>query len=182
MANITKHALSDAFERLLAHKPFAKITVKDIVEEAQVNRQTFYYHFKDIYDLIEWIFSDEAERILSDVNRRTWQQRLTEAFDCILSHKPLILNVFHSPNRDSLDQFIHQVAHPLFVDLVSSSIRKQDTAPEDCALIAWFYTYALTGMILNWVRNNMQDDPLEMVLAIGRLITGDLKFGLDLGE
>ncbi|MCI8594683.1 MAG: TetR family transcriptional regulator [Oscillospiraceae bacterium] len=182
MSKITKRALSGAFERLLTKKPLEKVTVKDIVEEAEVNRQTFYYHFKDIYDLIEWIFVDEAERVLADINRRTWQESLKETFECIMEHRLLILKVFHSPNRDDLDQFIFKVSHPLFVSLVANSHSNQDTSPEDCALIARFYTFALMGMLLDWVRNDMQDDPLELVLQVARLITGDLKFKLDLGE
>ncbi len=182
MSDITKRALATAFEQLLTRKPYDKITVKDVVETAHVNRQTFYYHFRDLYDLTRWIFRSEAARILSDISLQTWQQSLAEAFSCIMQHRVLILNVFHSPNRDELDQFIHHVSHPLFVSLVANSQRNRNTPPEDCALIAWCYTYALTGMILEWVRGNMKTDPMDMIVQIGRLILGDLKFNLDLGE
>lgn len=181
MSNITKHVISAAFEHLLERKPLEKITVKDIVKEAEVNRQTFYYHFKDIFDLIEWIFQDEAERILSNDNEQTWEQRLLEAFTCIQGHRLLILNVFHSPSRDDLDQFIHKVSHPLFVELVATSGRNKEANEQDRALIAWFYTYAITGMVLDWVRNNMKEDPMELVLSIANLITWDLTFDLKLG-
>lgn len=66
MAANTKQALADAFKRLLSQRSMDKITVKDIVEECGVNRQTFYYHFHDIYALLEWIFQDTADSLLAE--------------------------------------------------------------------------------------------------------------------
>ncbi|MDO5459131.1 MAG: TetR family transcriptional regulator, partial [Eubacteriales bacterium] len=64
MANGTKEALADALRQMMKVKPIDKITVKDIVEVCGVNRQTFYYHFDDVDDLLEWVFEDDAERVL----------------------------------------------------------------------------------------------------------------------
>ena len=54
MSQVTKRALAASLIKLLSQKPLDKVTVKDIIEDCGVNRQTFYYHFKDIYDLVEW--------------------------------------------------------------------------------------------------------------------------------
>lgn len=67
MSLTTKRALAGSFEKLLSKRSFDKITVKDIVEDCGVNRQTFYYHFHDIYDLIEWIFQDAADHVDEDL-------------------------------------------------------------------------------------------------------------------
>ena len=66
MSQTTKKALAASLKQLLKEKPLDKITVTDLVEDCEVNRQTFYYHFQDIYDLIEWIYVSEAARILGD--------------------------------------------------------------------------------------------------------------------
>ena len=55
MSQTTKRALAQSLKHLMEQKPLEKITVVDISEDCGVNRQTFYYHFQDIYDLIEWI-------------------------------------------------------------------------------------------------------------------------------
>ena len=60
MSQITKNALATALKKLLSKKELSKITISNITEECGVNRQTFYYHFKDIYDLLEWIFTNEV--------------------------------------------------------------------------------------------------------------------------
>ena len=62
MASSTKEALGNALKKMLSVKPIDKITVKDLVEECGVNRQTFYYHFDDVYDLLEWVFEEDTEQ------------------------------------------------------------------------------------------------------------------------
>ncbi len=58
-SNITKRALAAAMKKLMASEPFSKISVGDICEKCDMNRKSFYYHFKDKYDLINWIFNSE---------------------------------------------------------------------------------------------------------------------------
>ena len=81
MSSITKIALADSLKKLLHVKTLDKITVKDIVEDCGVNRQTFYYHFHDIYDLLGWFFIKEAEKIVGNKKTyTTWHQGFLEAF------------------------------------------------------------------------------------------------------
>lgn len=58
-SNITKRALASALKDLMNEKPFAKISVADICEKCDMSRKSFYYHFKDKYDLVNWIFDIE---------------------------------------------------------------------------------------------------------------------------
>ena len=53
MTQVTKRALEEALKRLLLEKPLSKITIQDLADECGISRMTFYYHFKDIYDLVE---------------------------------------------------------------------------------------------------------------------------------
>ena len=75
MSQITKQALANSLQNLLKKNPLDKITVKELVEDCGVNRQTFYYHFQDIYDLLDWVFTREAEdAIAENKTYETWQQ------------------------------------------------------------------------------------------------------------
>lgn len=65
MSQMTKRALVASLKELMAEKPLDKITVTDLTEHCGVNRMTFYYHFKDIYDLVEWACVEEATRALA---------------------------------------------------------------------------------------------------------------------
>ena len=64
MSEITKRAFASSLKKMLAKRPLEKIRVIDITEDCGVNRQTFYYHFKDIYDLLEWVYTNEATKAL----------------------------------------------------------------------------------------------------------------------
>lgn len=64
MSDITKRALEASLKKLLLQKPLDKITINDIAEDCGISRMTFYYHFKDIYDLIEWSCVEDARRAL----------------------------------------------------------------------------------------------------------------------
>lgn len=75
MSQMTKRALVASLKDLLAEKPLDKITVTDLTEHCGVNRMTFYYHFKDIYDLVEWACIESATRALAGQKTYdTWQQ------------------------------------------------------------------------------------------------------------
>ncbi len=65
MAHTTKRTLSETLKKILQEKSLDKVTVVDIVEASAINRQTFYYHFKDIYDLVEWTFLTDNTQSLS---------------------------------------------------------------------------------------------------------------------
>ena len=80
MSQITKNALATALKKLLSKKELSKITISNITEECGVNRQTFYYHFKDIYDLLEWIFTNEVIEEIDNEIEENWQQKFIYIF------------------------------------------------------------------------------------------------------
>ena len=65
-ANQTKKAFGDALKELLKTQPFEKVTVSSICEQANMKRTSFYYHFLDKYDLVNWIFDTEYEAFLKE--------------------------------------------------------------------------------------------------------------------
>lgn len=68
MSQTTKRALAQSLKKLLQTKPLSKITINDIAEDCGVSRMTFYYHFADIYDLVEWTCQEETVCLLSKLN------------------------------------------------------------------------------------------------------------------
>lgn len=82
MSQMTKQALANSLKSLLQKKTLNKITIKDIVDDCGVNRQTFYYHFQDVYDLVDWIFHHDFERLLKDYSDYTnWHQGCRRILD-----------------------------------------------------------------------------------------------------
>ena len=103
MSQVTKRALEQSLKNLLLKKPLTKITVGDITEDCGINRMTFYYHFKDIYDLVEWSCLEDAKRALEEKKTYdTWQQGFLQIFKAVQENKPFILYVYRADAR--LDQ------------------------------------------------------------------------------
>ena len=98
MANATKHALAGALLELLNTTTLDNITVKDIVERAQVSRQTFYYHFGDVYQLLDWAFQ-RAIRELGEMPEENWRDRLLMAVEFLRANRmstiPLAWSIWH---------------------------------------------------------------------------------------
>ncbi|MGI5977460.1 MAG: TetR/AcrR family transcriptional regulator C-terminal domain-containing protein [Candidatus Limivicinus sp.] len=100
MASTTKDAFAAALKQVMAEKPMNKITVKDLVGICGVNRQTFYYHFSDVYDLLEWVFEEDCNRVLPDtVVYEQWPDYVKRFFDYFYDNREFVLNVFNSNSR-----------------------------------------------------------------------------------
>mgnify|MGYP000269679267 FL=1 len=100
MASTTKRALESSLKKLLLEKPLNKITVTDICEDCGISRMTFYYHFQDIYDLVEWSCLEDAGKALAG-NRTvgTWQKGLLSTFNLVRADRPFVMNVYRCVSR-----------------------------------------------------------------------------------
>lgn len=179
MSSITKVALAESLKKLLHIKTLDKITIKDIVEDCGVNRQTFYYHFHDIYDLLGWFFIKEAEKIVG--NKRTyttWQQGFLQAFKYVSNDKKLIINAYNSVGREYLENYLYSIVYELLKDIVEEKAEKINVSEEDKKFVADFYKYAFVGLSLEWIRTGMKDEPEIIIEKLSKLIKGDIETGL----
>ena len=105
MSQITKRALEQSLKNLLLRKPLNKITISDIAEDCGINRMTFYYHFQDIYDLVEWSCLEDARKALEEKKTHdTWQQGFIQIFKAVQENKPFIMNVYHCVDREQVEK------------------------------------------------------------------------------
>ena len=101
MSQTTKRAIEASLKHLLLKKPLDKITINDIAEDCGISRMTFYYHFQDIYDLVEWSCIQDAEEVLQGQKTSdTWEEGLYALFGAILDNKPFVTNVYRYVSRE----------------------------------------------------------------------------------
>ncbi len=180
MSQITKRALAASLGKLLLQKPFDKITVIDITEDCGVNRQTFYYHFKDIQDLLEWLFNDTIEQAVHDKKTyTTWQQGFLQILYTIQQHKTAILNVYKAMRYEKLAYYLHSVTTNFILSVVKEKAQHAALAEEDIRFITSFYAYAFSGIILDWIRRGMSQHPEQITENISLLIKGDFTRAVD---
>ena len=175
MSNITKRALEASLKNLLLQKPLNKITVGDIANDCGINRMTFYYHFKDIYDLIEWSCVEDATKALEGKKTYdTWQEGFLNIFNAVLDNKSFIMNVYRSVSREQIEMYLYKLTYNLLIDVVNEKSVGMAVSDEDKKFIADFYKYAFVGIMLNWIRNDMKEEPKQIVDRLSVLIHGNI--------
>ena len=180
MAQTTKRALSASLKKLLSQKTLDKITVVDIVEDCEVNRQTFYYHFKDVYDLLEWTFLNEAKQVLKGrKNYDTWQEGFLRVLVSLAENKPFVLNTYHSVSREYLERYLYGETFGLLLAVVEELAGDMSVHEDDKNFIASLYKYAFVGLTLEWIGTGMKQEPRELVAQLSRVIHGDIAAALE---
>ena len=157
MASTTKESLGAALKQMLTVKPIDKITVKDLVEICGVNRQTFYYHFDDVYDLLEWVFEEDANRVLpSEVVYEHWRDDVMMFFKYLVDNSVFALNIYNSNSRIYMLRYFKrrlQGCIRSFAIIVSDGKNIDRT---DFEFVVEFYANGIVGLISQWLDLGMQ--------------------------
>lgn len=175
MSQTTKRALEASLKNLLLQKPLDKITINDIAEDCGISRMTFYYHFKDIYDLVEWTCVEDATRALKGKKTYdTWQEGFLNIFQAVQDNKPFIMNVYHVVSRERIELYLYPLIHGLLMGVVEEKSANMSVNEEDKQFIASFYEYAFVGVMLEWIGNKMKEDPAVIVERTSKLLHGNI--------
>ncbi|UQZ35310.1 dihydroxyacetone kinase transcriptional activator DhaS [Paenibacillus sp. PK3_47] len=173
-ALLTKKALAHSLKQLMEHTPLNKISVRHLVSHCGVNRQTFYYHFQDIFDLLGWIYKTEAVESLAGYRSySTWTDGFYRIFCYIENNRAFCYNTLDSLGRTHLDAYLYEVTHDLVMGVIHELAEGLEVSSEDKSFIANFYTLAFTGLIIQWMRDGMKDQPKYMIEQLSVLIEGN---------
>lgn len=180
MSQTTKRALETSLKKLLLKKPINKITISDITDDCGVNRMTFYYHFTDIYDLARWACMEDAEQaIANNKTYDTWQQGFLNIFNAVLENKPFIVNVYRALDRVQIENYLNTQTQKLLMGVIEEKAQDMVIAEKDMLFIADFFKYAFNGIMLNWIADDMKEDPKYIVDRVSVLISGDITRALN---
>jgi len=180
MLKNSKEMCAESLKKMLEKKALDHITVKDIVEDCNISRQAFYYHFKDIYDLVEWILLEEVSTALAN-NRNidTWQQGYCHVLMWMRDNKILIINTYRSNGHEYLETFMYNILFDVIYPVVEEQANGMSVRNKHKKFIAHFYSLAIVAMGLDWVRTGMKEDPEEIVEQVAALVKGDFKKALN---
>lgn len=164
MPNTTKAALEESLKRLLLKKPLDKITITDITTDCGISRMAFYYHFKDIYDLVEWSCVEDGTKALQGKKTsESWTEGLTQIFEAVLENKPFIMNVYRNVDRERIENYLFKLTYDLIVGVVEEKGKGLNITEEDKKFIADFYKYGFVGIMLEWIREGMKENIEDLV-------------------
>ena len=175
MSQVTKRALEQSLKNLLLKKPLTKITINDIAEDCGINRMTFYYHFKDIYDLVEWSCLEDAKRALAEKKTHdTWQEGFLQIFEAVRANKPFIMNVYRCVDREQVEKYLKPLVDHLIMGVIEEQSAGMRVREEDKEFIARVYSYIFIGLMLDWIKDDMKEDPALIVDRLALLIRDSL--------
>ena len=179
MSLITKRALKESLKKLMTKKSFNKITISDLTDDCQISRMTFYYHFSDIYDLVEWSIIDGVSLAVdNDKTYSTWKQGFIQVFQRFTDHKAFIQNIYTSLNLEHIQNYLYGLTYDLLHGVVEELAQGLDISQEDKEFIIQFYKYAFVGLVLDWFKTGMEKDPEIIVDKLAVLIEGNFNNGI----
>lgn len=175
MTNMTKYALEASLKKLLLKKPLDKITINDLTTDCGISRMAFYYHFKDIYDLVEWACVEDASRALQGKKTYdSWQEGLLQIFEAVMENKPFILNVYHSVSREQIENYLFKLTYDLIGGVVEEKSAGLNISKEEKIFIANFYKYSFVGIMLDWIKHGMKENYQEIVEKMSITLKGNI--------
>lgn len=159
MSHFTKKAIRETFLNLLLKKSFDKVTVKDIVEACEINRNTFYYYYRDIYDLMGDIFHTETKKVLEEQQRGgTCYEEFQRIAAFITNYKASITHIFNSKSQEVFVGHLHTVSDIILQNYIAHLSVDKEITQENQKFVCDFYRFSLVGMIINWIKSGMEED------------------------
>ena len=180
MPNRTKEMLAESLMKLLARRTLDKITIQDIVDDCGYNRQTFYYHFHDIYDLIDWIFAAQTQELIEKCRACGSLDVGVEAVIAYMrENRRLILNILRSVNGEKLLDNLYRSAQSIVLSALENHPGVQELSAEYRELVAEAFKYALAGLLIDWMRAGIPEDRVHKIRTMKAGYIGALEYALD---
>lgn len=167
-----KGAIAEAAMTLLMEKNKKKLTVKDIVDECQITRQAFYYHFEDIPELFRWIMERDTERLLKDSQSLDDpEQRIRYFFLEAINALPYLKRSMQSNYRDELESLLTQNVYSLFEHVIEEGNLYRNKTRMEVKLIMRYHCQAVLGVLREWTDEDTKN--LDMIVhQVYLLMTG----------
>lgn len=169
----TKRILASSLKELMKIKPLEKISIRELSEHANVNRQTFYYHFEDIYDLLKWTFQQETLQLLAvHENDLIWKEGLLRLFKYLDENREICVCALRSLGRGHLKRFFYADIHATFGKVIKEFGEKLQAPEEYMSFLTHFYTLSLGSLVESWLMGEMDQTP-EQIIEMIDIFIGD---------
>ena len=174
MPPFAKREIKNSFIKLLTERPISQITVKDIVEDCGVNRNSFYYHFQDIPSLLEEIIVEMTAKVIENLpEESTFEEKVTAALEEINLNKRMIYHIYGSSNREFYEKQLMKIC------VTRTYIRSRDysekVASKDLEFVISYLKCELFGQLIDWLNHDMSYDIVEHSRILCRMFAGSMR-------
>lgn len=176
----TKLQLAAALKILMAQKSMDKITIAELTSLCNIRRQSFYYHFEDIYDLLRWMIENEAISLLKQQEGALlWKEGLLQLFRYLEENRTVCLCALKSVGRDHLRRFfeadIYAIIHRTIEQLTENiGVHNNLDSFVDVEMLTHFYVVALAGMIESWLLGEIDRTPEQLIQFVDVILNDQI--------
>ncbi len=177
---LTKQLLADSLLKLMKEKPLNKISIREIVADCGVNRQTFYYHFQDIYDLLEWILNKEIISVIENAdNFLTWQDAGIYLLRYLQENSTVVLCALNSMSRSAIKNLIFSDVLNIASQFITQVAEGIEVNQEDFDHVVHYYAVSLSALLEDWLSSGMKDSPEDLIGLLDTMVSGSARMALE---
>lgn len=176
MPGFTKQAIRKSFMKMLNERPVSQITVKDIVEDCGINRNSFYYHYQDMPSMIEEIILEEINEIIRQhPTVDSLEEGLDVAASFAMENRRAALHLYNSANRDLLEHHLWRICEYVVDTYISTAFADRPLKAEDKSILIRYYKWVCFGAVMDLLRGGMKEDIQAFFYRMGQLKKGMLE-------
>lgn len=158
MSSFTRRAILDAFLRILAKKPFRKITVRDIVEACEVNRTTFYYYFQDIYAIVEELAASMMAPYAAALGGNPDEEALRDVSDFVRMHRRALRNLWDGIGEEEIRRYLGSELDGAITECIERLGEGLSVKNEGKRAISLFMKETLLGFFRLFLRGELPEE------------------------
>ena len=176
MPPFAKREIKNSFIKLLTERPISQITVKDIVEDCGVNRNSFYYHFQDIPSLLEEIIVEMTAKVIETLPvESTFEEKVTAALKEINANKRMIYHIYGSSNREFYEKQLMKICEHVTRTYIGSRDYSEKVDTKDLEYVINYLKCELFGQLIDWLNHDMSYDIVEHSRILCRMFAGSMR-------
>ena len=176
MPPFAKREIKNSFIKLLTERPISRITVKDIVEDCGVNRNSFYYHFQDIPSLLEEIIVEMTAKVIENLpEESTFEEKVTAALQEINLNKRMIYHIYGSSNREFYEKQLMKICEHVTRTYIRSREYSERVDSKDLEFVISYLKCELFGQLIDWLNHDMSYDIVEHSRILCRMFAGSMR-------
>ncbi|KAF1299120.1 TetR family transcriptional regulator [Enterococcus sp. JM4C] len=166
----TKKVIGEALVAFCEEKSFKKISVQDLTKKVGLNRQTFYYHFSDKYDLLRWVYLEDSLCYLKSesLSLENWEEQALKMLKAMKEKGPFYHNTVREDPEILVNEF-SEITQKLFISLFNQMDEEKQLSEKDKYFYARFFSYGCSGVLINWILESYEESPLEIATQLFRL-------------
>jgi probable dihydroxyacetone kinase regulator len=154
----TKLQLASSLKELMGKVPFCKITVQNVTNNCGLNRQTFYYHCKDMYELLEWIYQYELLSEITSSKNIGWENQIIQTVRYAKKNKVFIRNTIRSLRKETVEKFLYPFLSKWVSSVLDDVCDQYNVRQEEKDAFTKFFAYAFIDSTIQWISRGMPEN------------------------